>query len=56
MSYLTESFNLLQKSIKRGGLVLGGDHYSSPILDTSFRMDFVPVFLIIITRGHIGQE
>lgn len=56
MSHLTKSFNLLQKTIKRGGHVLGGDHYSSLILDTLFSMDFVPVFLTIITRGLIRQE
>lgn len=56
MPILNMSFNLLQKTTRRCGHVLSGDYCASLILDTYFRMDFVPFFLTVLTRSHTRQE
>lgn len=55
MPNLNVSFNLLQSQWSCGH-VLGDDQHTSLILDVSFRMNFVPVFLTVLTQGCIRQE
>lgn len=56
MPILNMSFNLLHKSARRCGHVLGGDYCTSLILDTYFRMGFVPFFLTVPARNHTRQK
>lgn len=55
MPNLNTLLNFLQ-SQRSCGHVLGDDQHSSLILDISFRINFVPVFLTALTSGHVRQE